>query len=195
MSQALERELRRLQRRLERFYGLERAPNVGNFLQVGAANTREQLLVRETYEGVYIAVVIPEDHIPIRPLQPTDDWAQLIEAVSHFLFLSERARVELPTTQLELELQAEIDKFVMLVPPNGVADDTLTQLHHWLYDDVRYLDAPETEAGARYRLANALAARFVSRLMQRGNPEQWRERLRAFYRAGQTEKISLALAA
>jgi hypothetical protein len=192
---SLARQLRRLQRRLERFYGLERAPSVENFLRLGAPKTREQVLVQESYEGVYVAVVFPEDQIPCQPLQPSDSWTQLIEAVSHFLFLAERTRVELPTTQLELELQAEIDKFVLLAPNAGAATCTLLELHRWLYDGVTYLDAPETEVGARYRLANYLAARFMSRLMQRGHPEQWRERLRAFYRAGQTEKIYLALAA
>jgi len=191
----LERQLRRLQRRLERFYGLERAPNVGEFLRLGAAKTREQLLVQESHEGVFVAVVFPEDQIPNEPLEPRDDWAQLIEAVSHFLFLAERTRVELPTTQLELELQAEIDKFVLLAASGGVDAFGLQQLHRWLYDDVRYLHPPESELGARYRLANYLAARFLHRLMQRERPEQWRERLRAFYRAGQTEKINLALAA
>lgn len=191
----LERQLRWLQRRLERFYGLERAPNVGDFLRLGAANTREQLFVRQSYEGVYVAVVFPEDKVPQQPLQPSDDWAQLIEAVSHFLFLAERSRVELPTTQLELELQAEIDKFVLLAPGSPEKTRELAELHRWLYDDVRYLHAPETELGARYRLANYLAARFVHRLMRRGNPVEWQQRLRAFYRAGQAEKIYLALAA
>ncbi|MCH7929016.1 MAG: ATP-binding protein [Proteobacteria bacterium] len=35
-----------------------------------------------------------------------------VEGVSHFVLVAERARRELPVTQLELELQAEIDKFL-----------------------------------------------------------------------------------
>jgi hypothetical protein len=194
MSQVLLRQIRRLQRRLERFYGLERGPNVQNFLRLGAACTREQVLVKQSYEGVYVAVLFPQDQIPREPLQPSDDWAQLIEAVSHFLFLSERARIELPTTQLELEIQAEVDKFVVLSPAAGAAATSLGDLHRWLYDEVRFLDAPESEQGARYRLANRLAARYLSRLVQSGTPERWRRHLCAFYRAGQAEKISRALA-
>jgi hypothetical protein len=195
MSRALNRQLRTLQRRLERFYGLERAPRVENFLRLSASRSREQVLVQQSQEGVLLAVIFPEDQIPTEPLEPSDNWAQLIEAVSHFLFLAERARVELSTTRLELELQAEIDKFVILSATTGAARIALDDLHRRLYDDVRFLDASETEQGARYRLANHLAARFLSRLLQSGHVADWRKRLRAFYRAGPTEKISIAMAA
>ncbi|HEY5961427.1 MAG TPA: hypothetical protein VIV60_32940 [Polyangiaceae bacterium] len=209
MRPLLLRQMRRLQRQLEQFYGLERAPSVRDYTRLGAANTREQLLVKESQQGIYLAVVFPEDQIPAEPLQPNDNWTQLIEAVSHYLFISERARIELPTTQLELELQAEIDKFVVLRPtltradrdaspsaPGAQRDDerSLVDLHRWLYEDVRFLHACESEAGARYRLANRLAARYVNRLL-RLDPLGWQRRLRAFYRVGQTEKIAIALAA
>jgi hypothetical protein len=203
MKPQLLRHMRRLQRQLEQFYGLERAPNVKEYTRLGAANTREQLLVQESQQGIYLAVVFPEDQIPAGPLQPSDDWTQLIEAVSHYLFLSERARVELPTTQLELELQAEIDKFVVLQPtfgsverghPGGLERELL-DLHRWLYEDVRFLHASESEAGERYRLANRLAAKYVAKLLEHVDPVEWQRRLRAFYRVGQTEKISIALAA
>jgi len=211
VSQSIESQLHRLQRSLERFYALERAPSVRDFFRLGAANTREQLLVRESTEGLHVAIQFPEDRIPEEPMRPSDDWAQLIEAVSHFLFLAERARTELPTTQLELELQAEVDKFVVLLPTAGAPEPcvaaagpasvrlartvTYFELHRSLYDDVSFLHAAESPEGVRYRLANQLAAQYVSRLLRSGSPELWRKRLRAFYRAGQTEKISLVLAA
>jgi hypothetical protein len=180
---------------LEWFYGLERAPNVKDFLRLGAANSREQVLVRESSGGIDVAVVFPEDQIPTGPMQASDDWTQLIEAVSHFLFIAERARTELPTTQLELELQAEVDKFVVLLPSTDRADPELAALHRRLYEEVRFLHSADSEEGERYRLANRLAARFVSRLVESGTFAEWRQRLRAFYRAGQAEKIALALAA
>src|SRR5512147_746655 len=162
MSQRFGRQLRQLQRRLERFYGLEPAPRVVEFLRLGAARTREQLLVQESAGAVHIAVLFPVDQIPEDPLELSDAWAQLIEAVSHFLFLAERARVELPTTQLELELQAEIDKFVVLSEATRAEGPELIELHRKLYEDVQFIHPSETEQGARYRLANYLAARFLS---------------------------------
>lgn len=211
MSRGIERQLKRLQRGLERFYGLEQAPGVEGFLRLGASNSREQLLVQDSVDGLYVAVMFPADQIPQEPLRPSDDWTQLIEAVSHFLFLAERARVELPTTQLELELQAEVDKFVVLLPTlaatkrrgveglsigsRRVTVEALRDLHRTLYEDVSFLHSTESDHGIRYRLANQLAAQYVFRLLDGGNPEHWQQRLRAFYRAGQAEKISLVLAA
>lgn len=208
----IEHHLQRLQRGLEKFYGLEQAPGVEDFLRLGAKSSREQLLVQDSADGIYVAVMFPADQIPQEPLRPSDDWTQLIEAVSHFLFLAERARVELPTTHLELELQAEIDKFVVLLPTleatkhpsveglciggrRRVSLEALRDLHRYLYEDVSFLHSIETDHGQRYRLANQLAAQYVFRLLDGGNPKSWQERLRAFYRAGQAEKISLVLAA
>lgn len=211
MSHEIHDQLRRLQRTLEGFYGLEQAPRVEEFVRLGSTTTREQVLVQESVEGLYVAVMFPEDQIPEEPLRPSDRWTQLIEAVSHFLFLAERARVELPTTQLELELQAEVDKFVVLLPTAsahdsgasgrssvsryGVTDpEAFEQLHRYLYQDVQFLHAPESNEGVRYRLANQLAATYVARLLKRGDPELWQKQLRTFYRASQTDKISLVLA-
>jgi hypothetical protein len=94
-------------------------------------------------------------------------------------------------TQLELELQAEVDKFVLL---HELGTDS-ARLVESLFDSPRFLDDEGTEAGERYRLAHRLAARFVSRAVVANDRSRARERLRSFYRAGQTEKIRLACAA
>ncbi|HEX7454326.1 MAG TPA: hypothetical protein VF294_18670, partial [Polyangiaceae bacterium] len=117
---------------------------------------------------------------------------QVAEGVSHFIYLAERARVSLPVTKLELELQAEVDKFVLSL---GFSTDRAERLVQRLFDGPRFLDAEDTEDGARYRLAHHLAARFVSRAFVANDRTRARERLRSFYRAGQAEKIHLASAA
>ncbi len=43
-----------------------------------------------------------------------DPLCQIIEGVSHFVYLTERAQAEQSTTHLELEIQAEVDKYVVL---------------------------------------------------------------------------------
>ena len=114
MSTLRQRELRRIQRELERYYGLERAPNVTRFVRDGDQGTREVVLVRESEDELEIAVVLPPESKQISPGGALSDiWLQVAEGVSHFLYLAERARVHLPVTQLELELQAEVDKFVL----------------------------------------------------------------------------------
>ena len=125
-----------------------------------------------------------------------DVWLQLVEGVSHFVYIAERARTGLPATRLELELQAEVDKFVLLTLRRRTRHTSRCRalLDH-LYQKVRFLDPPGSEAHDRYRLANDLAARFVARLLGRGGWSSVDRELRRFYRSGQAEKISLASAA
>jgi hypothetical protein len=181
--------LRRLQRRLERFYRLEQTPDVREFVREPAgADGREALLLREGEGELEMALLVP------RAIANDDDWLQLAEGVSHFVYVANRARQELPATQLELELQAEVDKFVLLVLEQAPYDrGEAFEVHARLYENVRYLHDAGTELGDRYRTANDLAARFVRRLLSFG-PETTHSALRRFYRAGQTDKIRLVAA-
>ncbi len=192
MSSRRQRELRRIQRGLEQYYGLERAPNVTRFVREGDEGSREVVLLRETNNELEIALFLPPESKGIAVGGALSDvWLQVAEGVSHFIYLVERARVALPVTKLELELQAEVDKFVLL-------HELLTDgagLVESLFDSPRFLDDEGTESGERYRLAHRLAARFVSRAVVANDRSRARERLCSFYRAGQTEKIRLACAA
>ena len=64
-----------------------------------------------------------------------------------------------------------------------------------MFDSPRFLDPEDSEAGARYRMAHQLAARFVSRVVVAHDRARAQQRLRSFYREGQAEKIRLASAA
>ena len=185
------RALRNIQRRLERYYGLERTPDVSRFAQAASEGERETLLVRESEAAVELALVVPTEAPSVGA---NDTFLQLLEGVSHFVYVVERVRTGLPTTQLELELQAEVDKFVLLGLEPGVDAQRARRLHTHLFEGGRFIDPAGTEAGERYRLANDLAARLSSRLLGRDQSDT-RALLRRFYRAGQTDKISLANAA
>jgi len=191
--------LRGLQRRLKQFYALEDAPDIVEFVRTGAEDSRESLLLREEDSELEIAVVLPphtgqDDEASVAG----DLWLQLAEGVSHFVYLAERARTNLPATRLELELQAEVDKFVLLATEGGTLPAArprhshVQDLRRWLYVRVRFLHPEGTEAGDRYRLANDLAARFVTRTFLRLGPNAAHRTLRRFYRSGQTGKIHLA---
>jgi hypothetical protein len=193
LSTRRQRELRRIQRELERFYGLERAPNVTRFVREGDQGSREVVLLRESADELEIALVLPPESRRVSEGGALNDvWLQVAEGVSHFIYLAERARVHLPVTQLELELQAEVDKFVLLL---GLSTDSARRLLDRMFDSPHFLDPEDSEAGERYRLAHHLAARFVSRVFVANDRARARERLRSFYRAGQAEKIRLASAA
>ena len=191
-------ELSRIQRRLEQIYQLEPAPCIVPFVRIEADDSREQLIVRQSVDDLELVVLLPE--ASVQALVANDRHAEMdaylgaIEGISHFIHLAERARTQLPTTLLELELQAEVDKFTILADA-GVPADELQSLHRRLYEDVRYLYAAATERGERYRLANDLAARLWSQLLANGRADWTLDVLRRFYRAGQAEKIRMVQAA
>jgi len=155
---------------------------------------REALLLRESEGGLEMALVVPATAPATEAANDHDGWLQLAEGVSHFVYVANRARQELPSTQLELELQAEVDKFVLLVLEQLPYDrGEAFEVHSRLFERVTYLHEAGTELGDRYRTANDLAARFVRRLMTHGL-ETTHATLRRFYRAGQADKIRLVAA-
>ncbi|MDX2052987.1 MAG: hypothetical protein SFV15_11380 [Polyangiaceae bacterium] len=188
--------LRGIQRTLREYYALEDAPDVCDFVHFG--DSRETLYVREANDALELSLHLPaQDPGDARAPEPAGDdtHLQLIEGVSHFVYIAERARMELPATQLELELQAEVDKFVYLGLGMTASPHERSTLRTRLYEEVRYLHPQGTELGDRYRMATAVAARFVARLDERLDKASVQRHLRRFYRAGQTEKLSIALAA
>jgi hypothetical protein len=188
---------KRVQRDIEHFYRLEQAPSIEAFLRTMEESQREAVLIRDASDG---AVEI-EVRTPVLSAAPDlDSMCQVIEGVSHFVYVADRARRELPTTQLELELQAEIDKYVLLALGGDRYDAPAARVvHERLYERVRFCHAEGTEAGDRYRMANDLAARMVRRLevfyAEKGRFAELREALSRFYRMGQADKLQFARAA
>ncbi|MBK6520763.1 MAG: hypothetical protein IPG04_43220 [Polyangiaceae bacterium] len=188
---------RSIQERLEALYGLD-APSVDEFVQ-SSEDGREQVLVHEQGEHLEIAVLLPPEALEATAAVSLDVYCQVAEGVSHFLYLVERARRGLPATQLELELQAEVDKYVVVT---GVARRASPagpeRVRERLFQRATFLHPVGSELGDRYRLATRLASRFTSRLA----PDRVHARevesvrtLRRFFDAGQREKLEMVLAA
>jgi hypothetical protein len=189
----------RIQDQLCRCYGIEDAPAVDAFIEA-ADDARETLFVRDEGGELELLLRLPRAVVEGGRAPTFDELCQVIEGVSHFLYLAERARRELPATQLELELQAEVDKYVLLSQGGaGFHPARAARVRERLFEQVSYLHAADTETGARYRMANDLAARFSRRLeglfTRHRRFEPMRAALRRFYGAGQAEKIGLAQAA
>jgi hypothetical protein len=208
----------RIQARLARTYAIDDAPAVDDFIHPTDGPAREALFIRDAGEQIEVALHLPREAIAGRREPSFDEVCQIVEGVSHFLYVVERARRELPATQLELELQAEVDKYLLLAHGglDGPEDEAPfrdagaqagrrfnaergARIRARLFERVAYVHPAGTEAGDRYRAANDLAARFVRRieaeLARRGRYAQVIAALRRFYAAGQAEKIALALAA
>lgn len=181
---------RALQARIEDFYALEAGPDVGGFVREADDGARESLMLRENPEDVELLLMLPRLSDPAS----LDEQMQVVEGVSHFVYLAERLRVGLPATQLELELQAEVDKFVILAFDGArLANHRVHRIQQTLYRSAQYVHVAESEQGRRYRLANDLAERISQRLFDlQSAARRW---LMRFYRSGQTEKIRLARAA
>ncbi len=185
-----------VQSSLERVYGIDRTADVEAFLQ-SSEGERERVLVRLADDGAMeIAVRVPAlqnstDEDTFDPL------CQLIEGVSHFVYLTECARTERTTTQLELELQAEVDKYVILASSiNELTEKKSSILRRRLFEEVTFAHEASSLEGERYRQANTMAHRFVRHIEQMYLGErritECRSRLRSFFHAGQEEKLRAA---
>ena len=203
------------QAELEAIYGVQ-APGVEAFLvdrhaaraAAGEPRAPEALLVREGEDGVELGLFLddavreaalradPHDRRPRLTRRATlDRLAAAAEGVSHFVYLATRAQAGRPVSLLELEVQAEVDKFALLV------------LHLWrrglrrlspalrrrLFERVRFhahLGAEELE---RYRLANRLGGGYArwleARFVDGADVDGLLRELRASYRLGGGEKI------
>lgn len=212
--------LNALQRFIEQVYGLYLEHSVEDFLVTdpevareldSSANPREikeKLLVDQSGDEVALALYLDpsvvasmatgilegkleEDTLP--------DFLLALEGVSHFVCLAWNAARERGVSLLELEMQAEIDKFVVVSLLFQQPGDALhlRDLRQWLFEEPQYHHALDADERHRYAQANHFAGKYCLQLEQR----HWRRsgrplghglfgELRRFYRLSQSDKIS-----
>lgn len=176
----------RVQRALERLYRIEPLDDVAPFIAPAARGEREALFVREDSSGLRLELRLPEAN-------GLDGVCQVIEGVSHFVCVAERARRDGQTTELELELQAEVDKWVVLVASLGAGESA--RVRAALFERATFADDARSERGERYRVASSSAHRFVRAVEGKlGDVEGARAALRRFFWSSQEEKLRLAAA-
>lgn len=183
----------RIQSGLERLYRLERAAAVDDFVIRAEQGERETLFVREAEDGALEMRL----RLPALEGGAFDPICQIIEGVSHFVYLADRAAKNREATQLELELQAEVDKYVVLAASLDGFDEVVSRkLRAQLYDEVTFEHDADTELGERYRVANDYARRFTARLerdyVSRARYRELHAELRRFFYYGQGEKLRAA---
>jgi hypothetical protein len=212
--------LGRLQLGIESLYRVDTQLEVESFLidedERGRASVarapREQVLLRqdradELSLGVFIdqaALSNLADHDPGQGLDETnfDDFCAAVEGVSHFVYLVLCAADDRQVSGLELELQAEVDKFACCVllamdarRAAGArrADRDARDLRRRLFDEVSFAPDLDLDERDRYRVANAEARRYADALARRyvapdRVPDMLPE-LRRFYRLGLDGKL------
>jgi hypothetical protein len=210
--------LRQFQQLLASLYDAPVEHDVRDFLITDAAQaaalqelptvppTDEQLLIAESDAGVelglYVDAAVLERlgrHCPLQSLDERNlaDYCTALEGVSHFHYVSWSAGCERSVSLLELELQAEVDKYasalsLLLAQRDGrfPADLFPRLFEGWQWSP--HLGAVER---ARYAEAHRVAAGFCRRLEERflrrrrARPEGWLVELRSFYRLGRHAKL------
>ena len=166
----------------------------------------EQVFVVEDEQGVRLGLFIESgvlDRLSRRdPLQALDednlaDFCTALEGVSHFHYLVCSLARGRNVSLLELELQAEVDKYAtaLALMTRQRAGCFPGSLHARMFHAVSFLPQLDDVSRQRYEEANRHAARYCRSLEERflrarrQRPELWLAELRRFFRRGYQEKI------
>ena len=209
--------LRAIQGQLGRLYDVELQEDVSDFLvtdrRLFAALTAgapgrvsdEQLLVVENDGAVDLALYLDTEVLErLAAADPLENLSHanlsvfwtVLEGVSHFHYVAWNAGFDKPVTLLELEMQAEVDKYastrlLLQGQPSATLGAPLLQR---LFEDPTFDPQLDAEELGRYQAASTLAGRYCASLESRFpvaliTPELLRE-LRTFYRLPQVAKIA-----
>jgi hypothetical protein len=213
--------LRRMQALLAKLYDahVEHEPdeflisNRGELADILGTDTQdvsdEQVFVVEGRGAVRIGLFIdasvlarlaandPIEHLSDENLQ---DFCTALEGVSHFHYLVWSLGRGRDVSLLELELQAEVDKYAsaLTLLTRQQDGEYPRTLHARLFDRVSYLPQLGEDARQRYEAANRHAARYCRALDARFlrsracRPEAWLSELRRFFRCGHQQKLLAA---
>lgn len=213
--------LSRLQELIGGIYDLPIAHDVYDFLVTDraalppgarAGTADEELLVAHCADAGEVALSLYLDPRLLERLGRADpleclhggnlaDWLTALEGVSHFVYLTWNAGHDKPVSLLELEMQAEVDKFIashVLLRRQSPRHFPL-ELRHLLFARARPDPRLDATRAQLYRSASGYAERFCSHLEhalartrapgQTAAQEVLAE-LRRFYRLTKTRKLA-----
>lgn len=208
--------LSHLQERLQGIYELEVDHCVNDFLvtnreQLEAGifstiNSRESLFVHQDDEALNLSLYLHDGIVENLKMQGKnlylhtgniEDFCLALEGISHFVYLIWNATYRRSVTRLEMEIQAEIDKFIML-------SRFVTRLHVHLYpgqlrrllfESVSFRKGMSDEETQRYRDANFFAEKYCWFLESRkylhpGLEQELLKEIRRFYRLNLKGKLN-----
>jgi hypothetical protein len=178
--------LSRLQELIGGIYDVRVAHDVYDFLVTDRAalprtaregTAEEELLVAQSDDGGELALSLYLDPALLERLARADplehlhggnvaDCLTALEGVSHFLYLTWNAGHDRPVSVLELEMQAEVDKFIAshLMLRRQSPRHFPLELRHLLFERSRTDPRLDEARAALYREASRYAERFCRRL-------------------------------
>lgn len=198
-----------VQRRIESLYALDHDESITDFMlpeedAAALPGGGSRTLVTQEGDEVSLAVVLggdvaarlaeadPRVRLTASNLGP---FCTLTEEVSHFVYILFCARCSRSVTQLELELQAEVDKylgavFLLSLQNEGAVSIRLRDL---LFRRYSLAGGLTPERAERYRTASVLAYRYCgyleTRFLRPSRLADLAREARRFYRLGQREKL------
>ncbi len=169
----------------------------------------EQVLLSESDGSLSLTVYVNAQvvswlarHNPLQRLATSNlaAFCSAVEGISHFHYLIWCAQQGRSVSLLELELQAEVDKYSLascLLQEQGCTSFQAV-LHSQMFAHVGYIRGLEMEQRQRYVEANRCAARFCQRADERflrgrrPRRDLWFAELRQLFRCGHHEKLRRA---
>jgi hypothetical protein len=192
-----------IQKHLESFYNLQLPYRVEKFFS-SQPFKKEILLIRQSMGQLELLLLIDGDilrHLekydPYSALGPhnLDAFCTVIEGVSHFLYVAKKALENKPVTRLELELQAEVDKYLLVCFLYLEQEKQIPEfLFSRLFENFNLDPNLKDDEKQRYQEANHLAAKFCAFLARTTlYRRQWQRTLetaRHFYHLNHWKKIA-----
>ena len=197
-------KLDRIYRGLEALYQTSTGVSPSEMLipfERGDATPREVLIARQSEDGdLEVGLALDAGTLSLLENSSVEDslgdeqlghTLPVLEGLSHLVYLAEAARQERPISGLELETQAEVDKFAICILHRWrSARDDFDPLLQRLY--YRFEMAPMREdLQQRYEQANRTAlgfSRSLRRHVHTGSIGDFRQALRRFWHAPMSRK-------
>ncbi len=207
--------LRDLQSMLSRIYGIDHSLDIYDFLitdaqllgeiecDAEARETTEKVLICQSRGEVGMTLYLDRELLqrlnvrdPRRRLGHANlaDFWTVLEGISHFNYIAWNAAADKSVTLMEVEMQAEVDKYIGARLLSEQQSTGLGEcVYRWLFDDPKFDDKLGPDELSRYRSASRYAGYFC-RSLERRFPTAalmpaMLEELRTFYRLPQPAKV------
>lgn len=187
-----------IQKKIEKLYRLHAYPQAEHYLLSDAELSffkkfpSPQVLFQESDDGVslgiYLGNKIQENlHKPTK-IFSFQDFCVMAEEVSHYIYLVWAKSNDKKLNLLDLEIQGEIDKFLIAKELYGSSGGLVERL----FSDFTLREHLDRDSQFRYREANRLAKKLIQYLNKK-KPQKFKmvEWLRHFYRQNSDHRISL----
>lgn len=204
--------LKEIQKHLQKLYQLHIPYNIekyilkkrkGGSIEIGDRCHREVFLIHQKENQLEIGLYIEANILTLlkkqNPFQQLtqanlDSFFVAIEGVSHFIYFLSRAQNNQELTQLEMELQAEIDKYLLATFVFEYQHKNQPHfLLQYLFENYGLPEDLNVEERLRYQEANRFALKFCAQLETNYlKHKRWNEALscaRQFYHLNHWDKI------